>query len=92
MRRSDDSRKLKRKEREERKTKEKDKKKEELKRLKNLKRKEIMEKLDKLKEITGNDKVCCCVFVLSCSSSCSLNILSRNVMVLMYFDWLQDVT
>eukprot|EP00111_Clytia_hemisphaerica_P002403 TCONS_00006871-protein len=57
VRRTDDSRKQKRKERDERKTKEKDKKKEELKRLKNLKRKEIMEKLDKLKEITGNDKV-----------------------------------
>ena len=63
VRRTDDARKEKRKERDERKTKEKDKKKEELKRLKNLKRKEIMEKLEKLKEITGNDKVCTpCVF------------------------------
>lgn len=57
VRRTDDKRKLKRKERDERKDKEKEKKKEELKRLKNLKRKEIMEKLEKLKKITGNDKV-----------------------------------
>merc|ERR1711962_823023 len=57
VRRKDDRRKQQRKEREERKKKEKEKKKEELKRLKNLKRKEIMEKIEKLKEITGNDKV-----------------------------------
>lgn len=57
VRRVDDSRKLKRKAREERKEKEKEKKKEELRRLKNLKRKEIMEKIEKLKAITGNDKV-----------------------------------
>jgi len=57
VRRKDDRRTEKRKERDERKAKEKDKKMQELKRLKNLKRKEIMEKIDKLKAITGNDKI-----------------------------------
>merc|ERR1712168_368265 len=57
VRQKDDRRKQRRKERDERKKKEKEKKKEELNRLKNLKRKEIMEKIEKLKEITGNDKV-----------------------------------
>ena len=54
MRRADDKRKLKRKERLDRKEQEKETKREELKRLKNLKKKEIMEKLNKLASVTGN--------------------------------------
>jgi len=57
VRRKDERRKEQRKLREERKEKEKEKKKDELKRLKNLQRKEIMEKIEKLKEITGNQKI-----------------------------------
>merc|ERR1712048_60999 len=57
VRRKDEKRIEKRKEREARKEKEKNKKMEEIKRMKNLKRKEIMEKIDKLKEITGNNKI-----------------------------------
>ncbi|CAH3168094.1 unnamed protein product [Porites lobata] len=57
VRKTDDRRKEKRKQRELNKQKEKEQKREELKRLKNLKRKEIMEKLEKLKEITGNPNV-----------------------------------
>ena len=49
VRRVDETRKEKRKVREERKEQEKEKKREELRRLKNLKRQEIMTKLDKIK-------------------------------------------
>jgi protein KRI1 len=57
VRRVSDTRKEKRKAREERKESEKEKKREELRRLKNLKRQEIMRKLDRIKAITGNPNV-----------------------------------
>jgi protein KRI1 len=57
VRRTDDTRKIKRKSREERKKLEKEQKKEELRRLKNLKKQEIFDKLEKLKELTGNPNV-----------------------------------
>ncbi|PKK79571.1 Krr1-domain-containing protein [Rhizophagus irregularis] len=57
IKRTDNTRKLKRQTRSDRKEEEKKRKIEELKRLKNLKKKEIFEKLRKIKEITGNDTV-----------------------------------
>ncbi|CAG8473292.1 46098_t:CDS:10 [Gigaspora margarita] len=52
----DNKRKVQRQIRSERKDEEKNRKMEELKRLKNLKKKEIFDKLQKIKEITGNEK------------------------------------
>nr|CAG4644785.1 EOG090X05XL [Leptodora kindtii] len=55
LRKTDESRKMKREETKERKKKEKETKKEELKQLKKFKLNEIKQKLDQLKAITGND-------------------------------------
>ncbi|XP_041475852.1 protein KRI1 homolog isoform X3 [Lytechinus variegatus] len=57
VRRKDSSRAEKRQEKKTRKEQVKQKKKEELKHLKNLKKQEIMERIDKLKEVTGNEKI-----------------------------------
>ena len=57
LRKTDDKRKLKRKEVEDRKKHEKEVKKEEIKMLKSMKKKEIMQKLDQLKKITGNEEM-----------------------------------
>nr|XP_054764433.1 protein KRI1 homolog [Lytechinus pictus] len=57
VRRKDSSRAEKRQEKKTRKEQVKEKKKEELKHLKNLKKQEIMERIDKLKEVTGNEKI-----------------------------------
>ena len=57
LRKTDDKRKLKRKEVEERKKHEKKVKKEEIKMLKSMKKKEIMQKLEQLKKITGNEEM-----------------------------------
>ncbi|KAG9488481.1 hypothetical protein GDO78_004821 [Eleutherodactylus coqui] len=57
VRRKDDRRKTKRDEKKERKKKEKEKIQEELKQMKNLKRKELQEKLQKLRELTGEQRL-----------------------------------
>ena len=57
LRKTDDKRKLKRKEVEERKKHEKEVKREEIKMLKSMKKKEIMQKLEQLKKITGNEEM-----------------------------------